>query len=171
LKVTHQDYLSGKGKTMGTTTSTDVLGALSRYSGVPRETVERMTSMPAATLAKDAEYLALLKTLNISKLESTLQAARDAVESGLPAFIPKFYERTGWDRTPMSSYTLGNWLVGFLEYPEQMPMFIDLHGRLPRDQIRDLIPELISVLDNMGDGGPEWQKAMALMSFALATSS
>lgn len=98
-------------------------------------------------------------------LHDSLPHARNAYERSLPRFTQILKEKYGLSNTPMSAFTLGNWLVGFLRYPESIADMPKLHQRVPA-AFREMLPEMLKMLDNVPHGA-QWQKALALMALPM----
>jgi hypothetical protein len=71
----------------------------------------------------------------------------------------------------MSAFTLGNWLVGFLQFPAALEGLSKFHKRLPQDAMAELLPHMLSVLEDMPHGSADWQKALALLSMPMLSQS
>jgi acyl carrier protein phosphodiesterase len=67
----------------------------------------------------------------------------------------------------MSPFTLGNWVVGILEYPEEAKKLIEMHRRVPHQALVDNLPGILEILNEMPRGRAEWQKALCLLAFPL----
>lgn len=144
--------------------------ALAQYIGVPKAKIERLLALTQEKIYQDAEYQAWINTLNIEQLNKFLPLARAAYEKHLPTFTEHLHTQYNLSNTPMSAFTLGNWLVGFLQYPSQISELSRMHRRLPPQAVREMLPEMIAMLDDMPEGRAEWQRAFALMALPLAAA-
>jgi hypothetical protein len=143
---------------------------IAQIINIPTSTLKRFMSLPGKKLLKDPEYIAILKDLDRELLEATLADARNAYEKGLPAFSEQLAARYGLDSTPMSAYTLGNWVVGALQYPENTDQILKMHDRVPGEAISGGLTDLLHMLDNLPAGAQEWQRALAVLSLPLMNS-
>jgi hypothetical protein len=145
-----------------------VAEALAHYIGVPQGKIERLLALTQEQIYQDAEYQAWIGTLDIELLNKCLPLARAAYEKHLATFTEHLRTQYNMVNTPMSAFTLGNWLVGFLQYPSQISDLSRIHRRLPRQAVQEMLPEMIAMLDEMPEGRAEWQRALALMALPLA---
>ncbi|PJF36918.1 MAG: hypothetical protein CUN49_03005 [Candidatus Thermofonsia Clade 1 bacterium] len=141
---------------------------LAQYIGVEKRKVERLLALKQEQIYEDPEYQAWISKLNVDRLNSFLPLARAAYEKHLATFTEHLRTKYNMVNTPMSAFTLGNWLVGFLHYPSQISELARLHRRLPRQAVLEMLPEMIAMLDDMPEGRAEWQQAFALMALPLA---
>jgi len=135
--------------------------------GLPEATIKRLMGLAPADLLQDPEYLDLLHELDRELLEETLPMARSAYEEGLPAFSASLNARYGLADTPMSAYTLGNWVVGALQYPDHTSQILKMHDRVPGEAVRNGLEDLLGMLSTMPKGSREWQRALCALSLPL----
>jgi hypothetical protein len=140
---------------------------LSNYIGVPSDKIARLLKMKQQAVYADPEYQAWINRLDANRLHQTLPHARAAYEKHLPHFIEILHTRFGMSNTPMSAFTLGNWLVGFLQHPEAIGDLSRMHSRIPSEAFRQMLPDMIEMLNDMPQGRAEWQNALALMALPL----
>jgi len=143
---------------------------LSRYTGVVPAKISRLLRLTQSRIYEDKEYRSWIEALDTDVLGETLPHARVAYERHLPEFTEHLKEKYGMVNTPMSAYTLGNWLVGFLRYPDTIINLSKMHDRIPAEAFSDMLPEIITMLDEMPQGRAEWQRALALMALPLVAS-
>lgn len=134
---------------------------------LPQSTIDRMLHLSPEALLQDPEYLDLLHSLDRALLEETLPLARTAYEAGLQAFSDALNTRYGLKDTPMSAYTLGNWVVGALQYPNYTDQILKMHTRVPSEAVRNGLPDLLGMLSKMPKGSAEWQRALTALSLPL----
>jgi hypothetical protein len=113
---------------------------LARCINAPVEDVERLLALSPEALYDDALYRDLVGRLDANALETTATYARLAYDAQLPPIKAKY----GLSNTVMSGYTLCNWVLGFLMYPQKLPDMITRHARIPADTIEAALPELIA---------------------------
>lgn len=147
-----------------------VASVLAGYIGVAQSKIERLLGLTQEQIYQDAEYNAWINTLDVEQLNSYLPLARAAYEKHLATFTEHLRTRYNMANTPMSAFTLGNWLVGFLQYPSQISDLSRIHQRLPRQAVLEMLPEMIAMLDDMPEGREAWQRALALMALPLAAA-
>jgi len=140
---------------------------LAPYLHIPVGEFERLISLSPEEIYQDPTYQHLVAQLDQKVLSDTLPQARDVYEVGLPAIKDKF----GWSGTVMSGYTLCNWVIGFLRYPEKMKDMLPRHERVASLQVADALPELASLLDALPEGREEWQRALIVFSLPLLAKS
>ena len=140
---------------------------LSRYIGVSPGKVARLLTLSQQQVYADQEYLGWVNQLDAERLYDTLQYARSVYEAYMPEFSQHLSNQFGMHKTVMSAYTLGNWLVGFLQFPNTINGLTRMHQHIPRQAIADLLPRMLEVLQEMPEGGREWQRALAILSLPL----
>ncbi len=143
---------------------------LARYMGIPAEEVEQLLKIGVRKLAADPGYQAMLKKLDLPLLESTMAEAHNLIEKGLPEFTDHITSEYSLRRNPMSGYTLANWLVGYLNFPEKVEALVELHDRVPHEAVEKYLPAVIQMLQPMSQGREEWQKALATVGIILVAS-
>jgi hypothetical protein len=140
---------------------------IAHYTGLNPSEIKRFSQMSAHDIYRDAVYVAVLKSLDKAYLESTLQLARAAYEKHIDAFKDEVKARYGLNKTPMSALTLGNWVVGVLQYPASAHEILKLHNDIKGEVFSGSLEELLDMLNEMPKGAAEWQQALCLLSFPL----
>lgn len=133
------------------------------YTGLPETEIERLLALPPTEIYNDPAYLALIPQLDEATLKATAAQVQQIYGDQLPALKDK--HRLGG--TIMSSYTLVNWVLGFLMYPERLRDMLRYHRRLTPEQVADMLPDLFSLLDEMTEGVDAWKMALAVISLPL----
>ncbi len=136
---------------------------LATYIGLPQEEIERLLALSPAEIYDDPAYLALIPTLDEQTLKATAAQVQEIYEDYLPALKDK--HRLGG--SIMSSYTLVNWVLGFLMYPERLRDMLHYHRRLSADQVAEMLPDLFELLDELTEGREAWASALAIISLPL----
>ncbi len=136
---------------------------LAPYLNVRPQEVARMLSLKPDQIYADETYRKIVASLNSSVLQKTSDYAYDTYEKKLPVLKEKY----GLAGTVMSGYTLCNWVLGFLMYPETMPDMLERHARIPTSLVADMLPELITALDDLPSGRADWQRALIAFSLPL----
>lgn len=145
----------------------DFSQVLSLYIGLSPNDLRSIMELPAEHVFEHPTYRTLVEGLDIELLKQTLPQARSAYAIGLPAFMRHLERETGLTNISMSTYTLTDWLIRFLEAPETLPVVLSMHQRLTSPIIRNGLPSLLESLDSMAVGRTEWQQALAVMSLPL----
>lgn len=140
---------------------------LSKYTGLREEKIKRYSTMSTQAIYTDADYLNHLHTLDREFLIETLPLARKAYEEHLPDFAADLQDRYRLPNMPMSAFTLGNWVLGVLEYPTTAPEIIKMHGNVPGEVVANNLEDLLQFLGDMPHGSAEWQQALCLLAFPL----
>lgn len=146
-------------------------GILANYIGVPITEIQRLTQLSVEQILQDKVYISWLKSLDLDYLIETLPNVRASYEQHLPEFREKLESNYRLENNPMSAYTLANWLLGYLRYPQSLPELVKIHRKIPTNAIRETSPELLQMLDYMGEGQAMWQKALAVFLIPLETSN
>lgn len=142
---------------------------ISQYTGMALPTVDRLLQMKAERIYEDPVYLLALESLDKTFLEATLPLARKAYEGHLQEFSTQLQQKYRLSVNPMSAFTLGNWVVGILQYPNEARKLMGMHTALNGEIIADGLPELLAMLEGMPRGSREWQQALCLLAFPLLT--
>jgi hypothetical protein len=139
--------------------------ALAQYSGIPADTITQWLSLPPEAIYKDTGYLSWVKKLDEKLLSNNLPAVRSIYDTGLDVLKA----RHGLSDTIMGAHTLGNWVLGFLKFPEQLPDLLERHASVPAGVVANALPELAIMLNSIDDdaGRAEWQRALILFSIPL----
>lgn len=137
--------------------------ALATYAHIPVSEIERVMSLTPEAIYQDEVYQAWITSLDTRLLSHELPYARAAYDKGL-ALIKQKHELIG---TIMSGHTLCNWVLGFLMYPEKMRDMLDYHVSVSPAVVASILPELITLLDDMPAGREEWQRALVIFSLPL----
>ncbi|MCA9902210.1 MAG: hypothetical protein KC547_00020 [Anaerolineae bacterium] len=144
---------------------------LAQYTKLPKAEIDRLLALSQDEIYNDATYLNQVRQLDAEYLYDTLPAARDIYAQYVPQYNQILSERFGLHNSVMSAFTLGNWLVGFLQFPTTLDGLSKFHKRLPKDAMAELLPDMLSVLDDMPQGSADWQKALALLSLPMLSQS
>jgi hypothetical protein len=136
---------------------------LAPYINVPPQTVERLLSLTPAEIYADESYQGMVAQLNANSLQKTSDYAYAVYDEQLPALKAQY----GLLDTLMGGYTLCNWVLGFLMYPETLPDMVGRHTRIPTDVVAEVLPKLVTMLDTMPQGRAEWQRALVVLSLPL----
>lgn len=136
---------------------------LAHYAGISTQELERLLAMPAAAIYNDPDYIDLVTSLDREHLDRTAVHTRDAYDK----YLPTIKEQFGLRGSIMSGYTLSNWVLGFLMYPERLSDMIKYHASLSPDMIARLLPHLVRLLDEVPEGREEWQRALVILSLPL----
>lgn len=140
---------------------------IAHYTGLSLSEIQRFSKMGASEIYKDPAYTKVLKTLDKAYLEATLQLARTAYEQHIDSFKDEVKARYGLTKTPMSSFTLGNWVVGVLQYPASAHEILNMHKGIKGEVIAGSLQDLLDMLNDMPEGAAQWQQALCLLSFPL----
>ena len=144
---------------------------IAQITGLPETKINQyLNSMTAAEIYRDTTYIKALKQLDKDYLNRTLISARKVYENHLQEFTVAIAKRYGINSEPMSPFTLGNWVVGVLEYPDHAGNLLEHHRRIPSEAFTGSMDELLAFLDDMPDGGETWKQALCLLAFPLMKS-
>ena len=141
---------------------------LAQYSGIPVETIKYWLSLSPTVIYQDEDYLSWVTGLNADILADNLLAVRAIYESGLDTIKA----RHGLSDTIMSAHTLGNWVLGFLKFPDRLSDLLGHHASVSNVVMANALPELAVLLNDLEDeaGRVEWQRALILLSIPLMVS-
>lgn len=137
---------------------------LSDSIGIAEADIEALLALPRTALLNHPTYNRLLEGLDSDLLGETLSHAREIYESKMPGVINSISEEYAYRGRGMTAFTLGNWLLGFVSQPNQLPKLMDFHNRVPTPAIAAGLPLILGALATMEEGAAEWVKAMAVLS-------
>lgn len=140
-----------------------MLDMLSSYSGIPVKQLQYLLSLSPAKMYQDSVYQNLVRQLNAEMLQDTLVSVRETYDKHLPTIKRQYNLRN----TTMSGFTLANWIIGFLSYPDRLPDLLERHVNVPPSVIADVAPDLLAVLGEVPRGGAEWQRALTVFILPL----
>ena len=141
-------------------------GQLAAYIGISVKDLDYFLAMNGHDIINDSQYTALLSGVDRELLERTLPQVRAVYEERLPAFAASIQERYKLDRNPMSAFTLGNWIVGALQFPAYIQSILDLHDGIAAEVFANELPALLAMVDDV-PGNEEWKRALCLFSLPL----
>lgn len=136
---------------------------LAHHLNIPATEIERLLALPGESLYDNDVYQTLVADLDAAQIEATAQYARQAYNDHLPPIKAKY----GLSDTIMSAYTLCNWVLGYIMYPDKLPDLLARHRRIPVETMRAALPELIDLLDDLPKGREAWQRALIVFSLPL----
>jgi len=146
-------------------------GEIAHYTGQSTSEINRLLGLGQAAVYADPVYKDWVKSLDVTLLHQTLPMARAIYERLLPSFTARLKDSYGIDSSPMSAFTLGNWLVGFLQYPDQINQLAHLHRRIPKAALEEGLPDILQALEELPNGKREWQKAMTVLMLPLLSAN
>lgn len=144
-----------------------IVETVARCTNISLGEVSRWLALGPDDIIRDSTYLEQFRSLNAQVLEETLPEARRVMSIGLKPIADSIRHDHGIPHEAMSHYTIGNWLVGFVEAPAQLSMFQGLHGTLSRSMMANYLDDMIAVIDQMEQGREDWKRAVALLTVAL----
>ena len=136
---------------------------LATHINVSPANVDALLNLTPEELYESPEFVSILESLDPELLRDTLQEARSVLDDDLPALVDDFMNHYHIDHFPLTSYMVGNWVVGFATYPSELVRLPQIHANIPIHIIREAAPHILDMLENMADGKKHWQKAFATM--------
>lgn len=142
----------------------NLLESLADHGRMEPGEAARLLSLTLDELAQDEAYQALLAQLDQQLLSRTLHDVRKIYDSNLAEFKREY----DLQDTVMGGHTLGNWVLGYLMYPDQLHSLADRHVNVPTEKVQQMLLDLLSLLQRQtGEGCREWQRALALLTLPL----
>lgn len=145
--------------------------ALAEQLGVSLHDIQLFLSMPADELRKNALYQSLLEDIDADYLYGTLGEARRALDGILPGLVDYVKSKYHVAHFPLTSYMLGNWVVGFLNYPDELWRLSKIHRQIPPHIMHEVVPEVLAGLGEMSTGSSAWQRAFAVIVVPMLNES
>ena len=140
---------------------------LADYTGLDVQTIQKMLQSTPHAIYTSQEYIEVLRNVDSDLLEETLPEARRIYSLHLDEFAATLENRYDIHSNPMSAFTLGNWVVGVMQYPQRADALIEMHHNLPTEVFSDNLSDLIDMLGEMNIGREVWQQAMCLLAFPM----
>lgn len=140
---------------------------IARYCKVSNHLIRDWISRPPADVYRDQQYIRTLYRLDLPYLRATLPVVREFYEENLDEFAHDMEEHYHISRGAMSSFTLGNWVVAFLDHPEYALNMIARHSHLPPELFDGGLERLMLMLEDLPEGCEQWQQALCLLTFPL----
>ncbi|MCA9914411.1 MAG: hypothetical protein KC496_13745, partial [Anaerolineae bacterium] len=119
------------------------------YTGLSEELVAEYLRLSAQEIYSDPQYIKALYALDKKYLRNTLGMVRDFYEAHLSEFADNLENRYHISRGSMSGFTLGNWVVGFLDYPEYAADLLKKHTNLPAEVFHGGLEDLLGLMDGL----------------------
>lgn len=142
---------------------------IAKYCNLPIEQVDYFFSLPPEEIYRDEQYVRALYRLDLPRLRMTLPMVRSYYDEHLDEFATCMERTYHIQRGAMSAYTLGNWVVAFLDYPENALSMLEKHSHLPPEMFNGGLEELLNLLDGLPEAQQAWQQALCLLAFPLMT--
>ncbi len=140
---------------------------IAHYTGLSEAQVAGYLSRPAAETYRDPHYIQLLESLDNKYLRQTLGMVRDYYDEHLGEFVDELENRYQISRGAMSGFTLANWVIGFLDYPDYAVDLLERHSKLPAEVFDGGLEDLLLLLEGLPEGREQWQQALCLLAFPL----
>ncbi len=142
---------------------------IARYCKLPVDLVAYFLTLSPAEVYRDEQYIRALYRLDLPRLRMTLPIVRSYYEEHLDEFAADMEQTYHIHRGAMSAYTLGNWVVAFLDFPENALNMLEKHSHLPPEMFDGGLEELMQLLDGLPEAQDTWQQALCLLAFPLMT--
>lgn len=140
---------------------------IAHYTGLPLDTVEVYFELSPEEIYQDEAYHEALNSLDRKTLDATLPGVRRVYDRHMDDFAAYLYEHHQVERGTMSSHTLGNWVLGFIQQPEYIVNILQHHQLMPGAAFADGLEQLLDLLESVPAGKQEWQQALCLMAFPM----
>lgn len=140
-----------------------MIDLLSSYSGIPVSDLQSLFALAPIDIYQNGRYQELVSQIDQKALEQTLSFVRVIYDE----YLPEIKDRYQLQRTVMSGYTLGSWLLGYISFPDKMVDLLDRHRKVPPQVIREVLPELLDLLETIPEGAAAWQRAMVIVALPL----
>lgn len=131
---------------------------------VSEDTVEELLKLGTNAMYQSSTYKELVASIDQTHLNNTVRTTRKIYDKHLPELIHYLRNEHGFTGNPMTSTTLSNWVLGFLNSQSVLDKMQDFHENVPLSIFREGLPHVLEMLDDMGDDGHEWKKAITLLA-------
>ena len=140
-----------------------LVAQFAQYLRIGSEEVEQLLSLQADMIYDDPLYKDLVQAIDTHELERSAHIVRALYEEHLNAIKTEF----GLGDTVMSGYTLVNWTLGFIVYPDRMRDMLPVHAAVSPELVAKMLPHLLELLDQLEENGDVWKRALLTFSLPL----
>jgi hypothetical protein len=128
--------------------------------------------LPVDMLLQDPIFERLLADVATTQavIQQNLPAARVIMEMGLPPIVERIQKTYHIEHFPLSSFMLGNWVIGYLNMPKALSRLPTQHAGVPLEIMHEVIPEVLAVVGEIPQAGAIWQKTLGTLMLTLATT-
>lgn len=141
---------------------------LAYYLNLPQSDMRHLLEMPPHDLYRHPLYAELLQTLDYEFLRDTLPYAKTVFNAGLPPLVAHLSAEYNLYHFPLNVHMLGDWIIDFLQFPAEAWRLREVHVGIAPHLIHEVISEILTMLEALGDASPMWQRAFATMVLPLA---
>lgn len=141
---------------------------LAYYLDMPQAEMLRLLRTPPHDLIHHPTYTAMLYDLDFECLRKTLPFARTVLEAGLPVLVARWSAEYNLYDFPLNGHMLSDWIGDFLQFPAEVWRLRDVHRGVALPLIHEIIPEILEMMETLGDASRVWQRAFATMVIPLA---
>ena len=142
-----------------------MLEVLAPYLDIEPIELDRLMNLTSIEREHDPVVQHIESTLNINTLHDSLHVVRQVLDDELPPLVADIKAHYNLAEFPLSSYMLGNWVIGFLRYPSELHRLPDIHQNVDWNIIFETIPHILQILDHLPvDIRDDWKKVFSLMA-------
>lgn len=145
---------------------------LAQYLAATEDELDYLLHLRVDELLQDPIFQRLLADVATTQevIQQNLPAARVIMEMGLPPLVERIQKTYHIEHFPLSSFMLGNWVIGYLSMPKALSCLPAQHTGVPLEIMREVIPEVLAVVGEIPTVGAIWQKTLSTLMLTLATS-
>ena len=141
---------------------------LACYLNIPPDDIYRLLNTPPHELYQHPMYSDLLRSVDFEYLFDTLPYAKTVLQTGLPPLVARFSAEYNLYHFPLNGHMLSDWITDFLQFPAEVWRLREVHTGVGLQLIHEAIPEILGMLEALGDASHVWQRAFAIMVIPLA---
>ena len=140
---------------------------LANYVSMEASEIDRVLKLAPSKVFEDPAFTSMINKLDVEILRDTLGDAHSTLDTKLMPLLQTTLKHHNLEETAMSAYTLANWLVGYLEWPNMLGQMLEKHSRIPTNVISDVLPHIMDILADVPSEKARWQEAFAAVAMPL----
>lgn len=136
----------------------------SEHTDASENTIKMLLELSSVQMYQSPVYKDLIASINQKHLNETVRTTREVYDKHLPELVDYLRAEHNFTGNPMTAMTLSNWVLGFLNNQAFLDKMQGFHKNVPLHIFREGLPHILELLDDMGDDGHEWKKAITLLA-------
>ncbi|GAB5493871.1 MAG: hypothetical protein Phog2KO_40860 [Phototrophicaceae bacterium] len=148
-----------------------VTALIADLTGYSVETIEDIMHDSPRYVYDNHIYQDLFKSIEVDVLVKTISEIRHYLDEQLPSIIEVYKQKYDLDEFPLTGYMLCNWVMAFINMPIALPRLIKIHDDVSKEVMRDVLPDIINILEDAPVASAVWQKAIGIFVLPMISHS
>lgn len=136
--------------------------------GRPTVIITDLLNMSPEAIYESTVYQELVSEIDNSALHA-IAGMRPYLDEQLPPLVETYKQKYQMDEFPLTGLMLCNWVLGFANMTYALPQLLKLHENVSRDVMREVLPEIMDILEGAPDGVDVWKKTFAIFVIPLVS--